>query len=599
MADHDDYLLLTSAGWVGVWVRLVNNVTAVAYVSTAATDGAGRYRISPRPPIGLYTAYTGPTGTGGWTPTGDANYAVGDPVSTKPQVSDAVFYASQNGNDANDGLSWGSAKLTVAAAAALLPTAGGAVQLGAGNFVSGSALTVSGRGVRLTGVGGLTPGAAPATIITYSGTGARFIDARGSAAFELDHIGVGYSNAAFTGTLVDASPATGPAYSNLLNIHDAVLGGGALTSAAIIVDLDQINYATIERCLIGGGAVGVRGIGGAGLAFSNVVRLRDVNFSSTGSSYQLTSCAIQNPGQAWEVDGCNFEPLASGAPGALRSESAVNSLGQGVTFRGCWLGDVTAAGTWFNVIGSIGGLTIEGCYISGIVGSTVGITLPPVFEQSGLTVRGNSFSNLLTGIAWGAGADNVMVAGNTYSGVTNLSTGGGATIKSGLVGGLFGASITAASAGINSTETQVVGLALPANSVSAGTTYRIMASGVCTSSAANVGHFRARIGTTTLTGNIAVDVSPTAAASGTAIPFSVDILVTVRTSGASGAVIGSGNLANNGATGVSAAATAVAQSTATVALDTTANKILELTFQAAAATTTCTFHDAAITPIVN
>lgn len=156
------------------------------------------------------------------------------------------------------------------------------------------------------------------------------------------------------------------------------------------------------------------------------------------------------------------------------------------------------------------------------------------------------------------------------------------------------ASIAAASAGINSTETQVVSLAIPAGVMVAGTTYRITASGVCTSTGADVGHFRARLGSATLTGNIAVDVSPTASGSGTAIPFWVDILVTVRTAGATGTLIGSGGLDNNGVTGVSAATTVVAQSVATVAVDTTAAKLIELTFQAAAATTTCTFHNAAI-----
>lgn len=156
------------------------------------------------------------------------------------------------------------------------------------------------------------------------------------------------------------------------------------------------------------------------------------------------------------------------------------------------------------------------------------------------------------------------------------------------------ASIAAASAGINSTETQVVSLVIPAGMMVAGSTYRITASGVCTSTGANVGHFRARLGTTTLTGNIAVDVSPTAAASGTAIPFLIDMLVTVRTAGATGTLIGSGSLENNGVTGVSATTPVVAQTTATVAVDTTAAKLIELTFQAAAATTTCTFHNAEI-----
>lgn len=154
--------------------------------------------------------------------------------------------------------------------------------------------------------------------------------------------------------------------------------------------------------------------------------------------------------------------------------------------------------------------------------------------------------------------------------------------------------ITAASAGINSTQTVVESISIPANSLKAGTTYRIKASGVCTSSAANASNFRARIGTTTLTGNIAAEVTPTAAASGTNIPFSVELIFTVRTIGASGTAIGSGTLLNNGVTGVSAAAVVVGQVTTAVTVDTTVANLVELTYQAAAATTTCTFHNALI-----
>lgn len=168
------------------------------------------------------------------------------------------------------------------------------------------------------------------------------------------------------------------------------------------------------------------------------------------------------------------------------------------------------------------------------------------------------------------------------------STGGQHTIAGGV------SSIVAASAGLNSTETVVATWTAIANSLAAGTTIRVQASGVCTSTVANASHFRLRIGSTTLTGNILVDVSPTAAASGTAIPFLVELLGTVRTAGAGGTAIGSGMLLNNGVTGVSAAAVVVAQTTATVAVDTTAQKFVELTYQAAAVTTTCTFHNASI-----
>jgi len=154
--------------------------------------------------------------------------------------------------------------------------------------------------------------------------------------------------------------------------------------------------------------------------------------------------------------------------------------------------------------------------------------------------------------------------------------------------------LTAATAGINSTETLVDSLVVPANTLKVGSTIRIKASGVCTSTVANASNFRFRIGTTTLTGNIAAVITPTAAASGTDVPFSVELIATVRAIGVSGTALGSGTLLNNGVTGVSAAAVVVGQVTTAVTIDTTAALRLELTYQADAATTTCTFHNAVI-----
>jgi hypothetical protein len=160
-------------------------------------------------------------------------------------------------------------------------------------------------------------------------------------------------------------------------------------------------------------------------------------------------------------------------------------------------------------------------------------------------------------------------------------------------------SISAASAGINNTETSVVSLTIPANYLTAGKTFVLRAVGVCTSSAANASNFRARIGTAgTSADNAPAVVTPTAAASGTAIPFMLWLAVTVRSLGSSGSIIGGGTLNNNGVTGVSAAAVVAASLTATVAVNTTVQNILQLSYVAAASTTTCTFHVATIQEVV-
>lgn len=152
------------------------------------------------------------------------------------------------------------------------------------------------------------------------------------------------------------------------------------------------------------------------------------------------------------------------------------------------------------------------------------------------------------------------------------------------------------STAINTTETAITSAVLAANSLKAGTTFRCYASGTCTSSVANASNFRVRIGTAgTSADAIAAVVTPTAAASGTSVPFYVEFLVTIRTAGSSGTALGSACLANNGTTGISAAAQVVNQVTATVTVNTTVQNIIQISYVSAATTTTSTFYNAAIT----
>lgn len=74
-------------------------------------------------------------------------------VATKPLPGDAVLYVSANGNDANDGLSWGTAKLTLYAAVSAIQASspgGGTVYVGANVSCGGP---VSGQGLWLVGPG--------------------------------------------------------------------------------------------------------------------------------------------------------------------------------------------------------------------------------------------------------------------------------------------------------------------------------------------------------------------------------------------------------------------------------------------------------------
>lgn len=158
--------------------------------------------------------------------------------------------------------------------------------------------------------------------------------------------------------------------------------------------------------------------------------------------------------------------------------------------------------------------------------------------------------------------------------------------------------LSAATGNITTSQTKVVSYTIAANTLAVGDIFMVQAMGVCTSSTSTVVTFRIRLGTTTLTGNIAVASNPTANNTAAADPFWLSGMVTVRSIGSSGTVHGGMTL--NAGTQPFGAATRTASgdpagnSTSTVVLDTTATKLIELTAVTAAGTTSVNFTQAAI-----
>jgi hypothetical protein len=159
---------------------------------------------------------------------------------------------------------------------------------------------------------------------------------------------------------------------------------------------------------------------------------------------------------------------------------------------------------------------------------------------------------------------------------------------------------TAASSAINTTETIVVGglsnAKVAAHTLKVGTTIRVLLRGTCTASAARVSTFRIRFGVAGTTSDGAIATAATAASptTGTAIPFVVEILFTVRTVGATGTIAGTFSLVNQGVTGISATETQVIALTA-AAIDTTVDSWISATYvSATTATCTCTFQNGII-----
>lgn len=147
--------------------------------------------------------------------------------------------------------------------------------------------------------------------------------------------------------------------------------------------------------------------------------------------------------------------------------------------------------------------------------------------------------------------------------------------------------LNAISSAIANTETQVLSLSIPANTLVVGDTFRITAMALHTNTlAASTSAYKIRIGSTTLTGAVASANSfDNGIIAKTNIIVKIEALVMVQSIGASGTILGQIHV-DKGYT----SPTIPTGLTTAVALNTTAANLIELTFQSGAATTTNTFY---------
>ncbi len=154
----------------------------------------------------------------------------------------------------------------------------------------------------------------------------------------------------------------------------------------------------------------------------------------------------------------------------------------------------------------------------------------------------------------------------------------------------------AASAAIVNAQAQVTSCTIPANRMAAGTTYRVTAAGrITTAGSPGNDVFKVRVGPTTLTGNVAATLTAAATASITNQTFYLEFLVTVRTIGASGTVVGQGIVwSADASTGAFTVPNLIGITTVAVAVDTTVANLVELTLITGASDSSATFQNAAI-----
>ena len=228
---------------------------------------------------------------------------------------------------------------------------GGTVLFPAGRtyIVAGSLSVLQKSSVCLVGQGNATAGAAFGSILKFTASsGTRLIDARGSYGFSLKGLYVWQSNAAYSGAVVDLTH--GP--SNLDSAYSIIRENIFVVSGAVkIIDVTKAIISTIAQNHFNGGTRAVNCDTGA-TNYANVINIIG------NTHHNQTSAPIYNGGSAsinWNVSGNTFEPLSTGAAGALWTKGIA-----GLTFTGNYCGDANATGYWVVFDGGVSGASVSG-----------------------------------------------------------------------------------------------------------------------------------------------------------------------------------------------------------------------------------------------
>ncbi len=175
-------------------------------------------------------------------------------------------------------------------------------------------------------------------------------------------------------------------------------------STGLAVDLDKALFINFENCQFNGGKHQIRGKNGD---YSNVVNITGCNFVGGADSYR-----ILNPGEAWTIINCNFQPTKKNTAKAIRTEPGEEFFG--FTILGCGFYDATNSGSiWLRLRGQ--NLDISSCKVTQLTGSPASEVWIQSSEDSerekylsGVTIQSNSFD----GFVDCSGFRNSLIAAN-------------------------------------------------------------------------------------------------------------------------------------------------------------------------------------------
>lgn len=286
---------------------------------------------------------------------------------------------------------------------------GGTIRAPAGLYTFGSEINLdSAVSIFIEGDGGANSATGTPTTLEFLENGGTFIFAGSSSGCSLRKLSVIPSLSTYSGKLIVLGHGNAGSDANFFSILDCSIGTtGNVTCTHLVLD-KSIN-CVFERVSFSGGNPSVTGQAAAGGSYSNAMKFKGC---------QWVNCAINAVaygGEAWEFDTCTFEGLADGFAGGFATITACPC--QAMSFRNCWMGDVTSAttGTWITFFGV--GLVVEGCFIGN---STSGENIS-LNSAEGVTIAGNYFFGANNCIGFDGGTcGSTIVTGNHFKSVTNI-----------------------------------------------------------------------------------------------------------------------------------------------------------------------------------
>lgn len=276
-----------------------------------------------------------------------------------------------------------------------------------GTFTVAGTLTLANRtGVVVRGANGYGT-TADATLIKFTQTGAAdCLTATHTQGITLEDLQLIYTSGSYVGTVLNMSgtSAANPSSRNIVN--RCSIGGSGTNTASVLLSLDKAINCRVNNCEFYGAAVPIQGQANAGGSFSNANQVRSCDFSN------FTAVAIRNLGDGWLINGNTFEPSSAGGAFAIQTVSAAPSYG--VEISGNWFGDATASNFGWITLVSTNGVHIAGNYFTTNTGPTVGVGVY-LTGCSGVSIDGNIFASINTGILIATSCPGCSIKGNDFS----------------------------------------------------------------------------------------------------------------------------------------------------------------------------------------